>query len=47
MINDIHVPRVIHFSLVANIFKKYMYLSKLAAQLVTSTPWEMFVRVTE
>ncbi len=47
MINDIHVPRAIHFSLVAIIFKKCMYLSKLAAQLVTSTPWEKFFGVTE
>jgi hypothetical protein len=41
--NEMHVPRAIHFSLVAIIFKKCMYLSKLASQLVTSTPWEMFL----
>jgi hypothetical protein len=40
--NDIHVPRAIHFSLVAIIFQKCTFLSKLASQLVTSTPWEMF-----
>jgi hypothetical protein len=38
--NNICVKLAIHFSLEAKIFKNYLYLSKLAAQMVTSTPLE-------
>ncbi len=38
--NNIHVKLVIHFSLEEKIVKNYVYLSKLAAQMVTSTPSE-------
>ncbi len=36
--NNIHVKLAIHFSLEEKIAKNYLYLSKLAAQMVTSTP---------
>jgi hypothetical protein len=39
-LNNIHVKLAIHFSLEEKIVKKYLYLSKLAAQMVTSTPSE-------
>ncbi len=38
--NNICVKLAIHCSLEAKIVKKYLYLSKLAAQMVTSTPLE-------
>ncbi len=38
--NNIHVKLAIHFSLEEKIVKNYLYLSKLAAQMVTSTPSE-------
>ena len=40
VLNNICVELAIHFSLVAKIFKNYLYLSKLAPQMVTSTPLE-------
>ncbi len=39
-LNNIHVKLAIHFSLEEKIVKNYLYLSKLAAQMVTSTPSE-------
>jgi hypothetical protein len=39
-LNNIHVKLAIHFSLEEKIMKNYLYLSKLAAQMVTSTPSE-------
>jgi hypothetical protein len=39
-LNNIHVKLVVHFSLEEKIIKNYLYLSKLAAQMVTSTPSE-------
>ncbi len=39
-LNNIHVKLAIHFSLEDQIIKNYLYLSKLAAQMVTSTPSE-------
>ncbi len=39
-LNKIHVKLAIHFSLEEKIVKNYLYLSKLAAQMVTSTPSE-------
>ncbi len=38
--NNIHYKLAIHFSLEEKIVKNYLYLSKLAAQMVTSTPSE-------
>ncbi len=38
--NNIHVKLDIHFSLEGKIVKKNLYLSKLAAQMVTSAPSE-------
>ncbi len=38
--NNIHYKLAIHFSLEEKIVKDYLYLSKLAAQMVTSTPSE-------
>ncbi len=38
ILNNICVKLAIHFSLEAKIFKNYLYLSKFAAQMVTSTP---------
>ncbi len=39
-LNNIHVKLAIHFYLEEKIVKNYVYLSKLAAQMVTSTPSE-------
>jgi hypothetical protein len=39
-LNNICVKLAIHFSLEAKIVKNYLYLSKLATQMVTSTPSE-------
>ncbi len=38
--NNIHVKHAIHYSLEGKIGKNYLYLSRLAAQMVTSTPSE-------
>jgi hypothetical protein len=40
ILNNICVKLAIHFSLEDKIVKNYLYLSKLAAQMVTSTPLE-------
>jgi hypothetical protein len=37
-LNNNHVKLAIHFSLEEKIVKNYLYLSKLAARMVTSTP---------
>jgi hypothetical protein len=39
-LNNIHAKLAIHFSPEDEIVKNYLYLSKLAAQMVTSTPLE-------
>jgi hypothetical protein len=39
-LNNIHIKLAIHFSLEKKIVKIYLYLSKLASQMVTSTPQE-------
>jgi hypothetical protein len=39
-LNNIYVKLAAHFSLEEKIVKNYLYLSKLAAQMVTSTPSE-------
>ncbi len=39
-LNIIHYKLAIHFSLEEKIVKNYLYLSKLVAQMVTSTPSE-------
>ncbi len=36
--NNIHIKLAIHFSLEEKIVKNYLHLSKLASQMVTSTP---------
>ncbi len=40
ILNNILIKLAIHFSLEDKIVKNYLYLSKLAAQMVTSTPLE-------
>ena len=40
ILNNIYVKLAIHFSLEAKIIKNYLYLSKFATQMVTSTPLE-------
>ncbi len=40
ILNNILVKLATHFSLEDKIVKNYLYLSKLAAQMVTSTPLE-------
>jgi hypothetical protein len=39
-LNSIHIKLAIHFSLEEKIVKNYLHLSKLASQMVTSTPSE-------
>jgi hypothetical protein len=37
-LNNVHIKFAIHFSLEGKIVKNFLYLSKLAAQMVTWTP---------